>query len=446
MTEKDFDKKIGDRLRNYEERPENDVYSRIEKTLARNAAVTAAPAKRVLKPLYRYVSAAAAIMLIITAGIYFTRHTATITLPDNTVADTTYRSNGDSGNAADNKKTITDIGQTFSEMQSGNVTAHTESSYRTVQAVRPDETAHTTVMPHSENTLPVIETTENSGSGIEETTADDLPKIYRPKRSEIPSRYENRFTAQSAGTGTPSRTQNRRQLISGSVYAGNTGAGRGDLSTREQDMVASANMLIKQSFDEAVPCAYGLTNTEDGCMMPVAENLNTQDASLNHRMPISAGVSLALSLNDRLSLTTGLNYTYLYSSSSQNFTSGSSNITRELHYIGIPVGVAYTFLRNGNFSLYSQGGGMIEKAVAWHETYGISTSLDQNTEKANYHVKGVQMSINLSAGASYYVSRNISLYVEPGISYYFPQRYQPANYRTVHPVSFSLRAGIRFGK
>ena len=432
MTEKEFDRKIGERLNGYEERPVHDVYSRIEKTLARNGMAGVKPRKKILIPLYRYVSAAAVISLAVLAGIYFTRRAATVIMPENTVAEAT---------------------KIFSEPESGITPTASDRVQSFAEAVRQDVVfSHTKPAPQRTEIAQTSETVQEEFAAVENSAAtgssdnsDELPQIYRRDRSsEQPILSDNRYMAQAAGTDSR-RTSTSRQRISGSVYAGNFGAGRGDLSTREQDKVASANMLIKQTFDEALPCASGL-NTEEGFMMPVAENLNTQEAVLNHRMPITAGLSLAFTLNDRMSLTTGLNYSYLYSSSSQNFISGSSNITRELHYLGIPVGLSYTLLRNGSFSLYAQGGGMIEKAVLWRETYGISTSLDHNTEKASYHVKGVQLSVNISAGASYYFSRNLGLYVEPGISYYFPQRYQPANYRTVHPVSFSLRAGIRFGK
>ena len=436
MTDKEFENKIGKSLKNYEEQPQHDIFSRIESTLAAQGAASRPPRKAVLAPLYRYVSAAAVIVLIMAGALYLNRRSAAEIVTEQFAESS----------PEENYNTVT------TEIP------HDTESDATATVENPTLPAASQTQPESATTQPLNEPVqtglwEGSESGDraatgtdtpEESAEPEQPKIYRPKRGQQPSRYEKRLIAQDTRR-TSRQTSARRQGITGSIFGGNFGAGTGDLSTMEQDKVASANMLIKQTFDEAVPCANGL-NTEDGFIMPVAESLNTQEAVLNHRMPITLGVSVAFPLNDRLSLTTGLSYSYLYSSSSQSFTSSSSTVTRELHYLGIPLGLTYTFYRTGNFNLYSQGSAMVEKALAWHETYGISTALDHNSESANYHVKGVQISANIAAGVSYSFNPNLALYIEPGVSYYFAQRHQPASYRTVHPVNFSLRVGLRFGK
>ena len=432
MTDKEFEKKIADSLRHYEEQPPHDILSRIEETLAAQGAVGGTKRRKtaVLIPLYRYVAAAAAVALIIVGALYVNRRTAVelVTVP---VAENTPEATPD---------TSTDSDSTAVAVEMPSV-----AEIPTLVAGEVPETQplSETTVSSGETELYVSEFTDaDETEDSQEFTEPEQPQIYRQRRGQQPSRYEKRLTAQD--TRLAAHTATRRTRVTGAVYAGNYGAGTGDLSTREQDKVASANMLIQQTFDDAVPYANGL-NTEDGMIMPVAESLNTQEAVLNHRMPVTLGVSVAFPLNDRLALTTGLSYSYLYSSSSQSFTSSSSSVTRELHYLGIPVGLAYTFYSAGNFNLYSQGSAMVEKAVAWRETYGISTALDHNSQSARYHVQGVQMSVNIAAGASYSFNPHLSLYIEPGVSYYFAQRHQPANYRTVHPVNFSLRVGLRFG-
>ena len=118
---------------------------------------------------------------------------------------------------------------------------------------------------------------------------------------------------------------------------------------------------------------------------------------------------------------------------------------KQADYIGVPVGLTYTFYRAGGFGFYVQGGGMVEKGVAWRETQGFADAGDSGRESTLRRIKGVQFSVSAAAGVSYNFNRHIGLYVEPGVGYYFRQKDQPASYRTVHPTSFSVKVGVRFG-
>ena len=67
MTDKDFDKRIGDALRGYEEEPPRELFQRIEETLA---AAGAAPRKRQrIRHAYGYAVAAA--LLVLVAALVF---------------------------------------------------------------------------------------------------------------------------------------------------------------------------------------------------------------------------------------------------------------------------------------------------------------------------------------------------------------------------------------
>ena len=102
-------------------------------------------------------------------------------------------------------------------------------------------------------------------------------------------------------------------------------------------------------------------------------------------------------------------------------------------------------MKNRGFGFYVQGGGMVEKGVAWRETQGFADAGDSGRESTLRRIKGVQFSVSAAAGVSYNFNRHIGLYVEPGVGYYFRQKDQPASYRTVHPTSFSVKVGVRFG-
>lgn len=252
--------------------------------------------------------------------------------------------------------------------------------------------------------------------------------------------YWDRLIAQEDRT----HRSHRGARISGSVYAGNFGATKGNLHSDDPDMAASAGMLVKQTADRGGSLHSGLQEDNGKPVLAPGQPV-TQAVDLNHRMPVNAGLTLAIPLNDKLSIRTGLSYSYLYSSSDQAFTAGNVSITRELHYIGIPLSLSYTFFRAGNVDFYIQGGGMAEKAVAWRETKSFTTSEDTAKESTLLKVRGIQFSVNATAGIGYDFNRHIGLYIEPGITYYFAQKNQPANYRTVHPASFAIRIGLKFG-
>ena len=235
-----------------------------------------------------------------------------------------------------------------------------------------------------------------------------------------------------------------RRKVAGSVYAGNFGTFAGNSVTNDPDRAASAGMLIKQTSDGGMTLQSGL-HEENGRPVLAPTGPVTEEVRLQHRMPLNVGLSLSVPLGERLALTTGLNYSYLYSSSEQSFSAGTAHITRELHYIGVPVGLTYTFYRAGGFGFYVQGGGMVEKGVAWRETQGFADAGDSGRESTLRRIKGVQFSVSAAAGVSYNFNRHIGLYVEPGVGYYFRQKDQPASYRTVHPTSFSVKVGVRFG-
>lgn len=71
MTDKDFDKRIGDALRGYEEEPPRELFQRIEETLA---AAGAAPRKRQrIRHAYGYAVAAALLAGVLVTALYLSR-------------------------------------------------------------------------------------------------------------------------------------------------------------------------------------------------------------------------------------------------------------------------------------------------------------------------------------------------------------------------------------
>ena len=335
---------------------------------------------------------------------------------------------------------------------------------QTVSGANTPQPVRAVAKTDGEDTVPERQTAaagqENAPAGKDTEARDAPPAVREGDRNGQRGRSRKRPAYPSPGSAAAELRRNTdayweraiareyggapRRKVAGSVYAGNFGTFAGNSVTNDPDRAASAGMLIKQTSDGGMTLQSGL-HEENGRPVLAPTGPVTEEVRLQHRMPLNVGLSLSVPLGERLALTTGLNYSYLYSSSEQSFSAGTAHITRELHYIGVPVGLTYTFYRAGGFGFYVQGGGMVEKGVAWRETQGFADAGDSGRESTLRRIKGVQFSVSAAAGVSYNFNRHIGLYVEPGVGYYFRQKDQPASYRTVHPTSFSVKVGVRFG-
>ena len=156
-----------------------------------------------------------------------------------------------------------------------------------------------------------------------------------------------------------------------------------------------------------------------------------------HRLPVTFSLSLRRNLFSRLAVETGISYTYLHSDVLEE---RRDNIgSQKLHYVGIPLKLSWTFFDSRLFSLYAAGGGLIE--------YCVSAT---HSEK-DLNIQRWQPSWNASVGMQVTMLKPWSLYVEPGVSYYYNlnpnirgslDRFETI--RSVHPFTFNLQVGIRF--
>lgn len=156
-----------------------------------------------------------------------------------------------------------------------------------------------------------------------------------------------------------------------------------------------------------------------------------------HHLPVSVGVSARTYITPRLALETGLSYTYLYSEILEEKTTYEGS--QKLHYIGVPLKLSWTFYKWKNLSFYASGGGMIEYCISAKKT-GM-----------HLHINRWQPSWNAAAGMQAELRRPLSLFIEPGVSYYYNLNPQSRNssirfesIRTAHPFTFTFQFGIRF--
>lgn len=164
--------------------------------------------------------------------------------------------------------------------------------------------------------------------------------------------------------------------------------------------------------------------------------------NIDYAIPISAGLTVRRKLTKTIGIETGLIYTYL--STDYDITGNLPHrATLKLHYLGIPANLIVNLWDKRQWNLYLSGGGMVEKGLqaVSKQKYHISNNSQQSKNRSN--ISGLQWSLNGGVGISYNLYKDVNLYLEPVVSYYFDCN-QPLSKRTEDPLNFSIRAGIRY--
>ena len=157
--------------------------------------------------------------------------------------------------------------------------------------------------------------------------------------------------------------------------------------------------------------------------------------------PVSAGLSIRMPLGERIAMESGLSYTYLLTRLSGS-TTGDYRAEVTLHYLGVPVNFVYSFLKEQKWEIYASAGAMLEKGLRTDYKQYQNWDGVQVTTTGNTSVDGVQWSLNGALGVGYTLYKNMSLFFDPQISYYFDNG-QPFSIRKEMPLLVSLNAGLR---
>lgn len=171
----------------------------------------------------------------------------------------------------------------------------------------------------------------------------------------------------------------------------------------------------------------------------------SEDESVDHHHPIRVGLSVRYSLTKRWGIETGLVYSYLSSDISQGEEDNINKTEQKLHFVGIPLNVDYSLWSNRIFNVYAIGGGMVEKNVK-----GTSTAIcrlngnTQSTSDYKTKMKELQWSVNAALGVQVNFNKEIGMYLEPGVDYYFDNGSALKTYYTEKPFSFNLKLGLRY--
>ena len=179
-------------------------------------------------------------------------------------------------------------------------------------------------------------------------------------------------------------------------------------------------------------------------LMEIAKNNKGQIVEHQHHdAPITIGLSVNKKLNERWSLETGLQYTFLKS----EFTTGEEyriQETQKIHYVDIPLRISYRWGSFRKFSFYSTAGVQVGIPLKGSlRTDHITDSIPMNISKQALDVP-LQWSINASMGMQYHFTPHTSFYIEPTINYYIPDGSELRTICKEHPVTFTIPVGVRF--
>jgi len=209
--------------------------------------------------------------------------------------------------------------------------------------------------------------------------------------------------------------------------------------------VATKNSEVNDSPEKSLMTGNMNHMEFNAAQVDVTENI----AEMVHEQPISIGLTASKLITDRLSVETGLMYTYLYSKAKNTANQFKSQETQQLHYLGIPLNVNYTLLSFHKLNVYVSMGGMIEKDV-----YGKYQYVDETVEpetngtsgkkvSINIHQHNPQVSVNAGMGLSYPLFNNLGIYGKIGGAYYFDAGNKYKTFYSDKKIVLDLNVGLK---
>lgn len=189
----------------------------------------------------------------------------------------------------------------------------------------------------------------------------------------------------------------------------------------------------------------------NGAIMPVSNLASKNDITLlrananiiggyqekaTHHVPLSAGLSVAYHLTDRISLKTGVVYTYLSSDFKRGTTANMQTESQKLHYIGVPVDMSYKLWGNRLVATYVQGGIQAD--------FNVSAKMQTESAEHSTSRDRMQLSTGAAVGIQVNIVPQVGVYAEPGVRYYFNNDSGIQNIYKEHPCNFSLQVGMRY--
>lgn len=164
----------------------------------------------------------------------------------------------------------------------------------------------------------------------------------------------------------------------------------------------------------------------------------------HHSLPLTYSLSLRYQANRRIGLESGIQYTRLNSLFQTGEGFNRIDERQRIDYLGVPLKMSYRIWSGKHVGIYTSAGVTLEIPVK----STVTTEYILNSQpqlRDNHHLDvPLQWSTGIGIGIQYNITPTIGIFTEPGVQYYIPIGSGFETYRTQHPFTITIPAGLRF--
>ncbi|MDO5442038.1 MAG: hypothetical protein Q4G10_00040 [Bacteroidia bacterium] len=255
--------------------------------------------------------------------------------------------------------------------------------------------------------------------GSAQQTSSGIPSAAEPTKDNIGEPFAL-GSAQQTSSGTSTAAETRYDIKAEPVTAFDFETepiARQRKQRRKITVTVSAGGMFGSAGNGIYIAQAGpsgpVTKAEAGRVMDITE-------VIQHSTPVQKALGLSIPISDRMDIGTGVNHLELNSIVGP----GSQN----LEWLGVPLRIGYNVAGRGPASINLGAGVKGEKCLS-----ATLLGMDYN--------EPFQWAANMGADLRVRMFGPVSFSLTPELSYYFTETVLPT-YRTGHPLTFTLHAGL----
>ena len=164
----------------------------------------------------------------------------------------------------------------------------------------------------------------------------------------------------------------------------------------------------------------------------------------HHSLPLTYSLSLRYRASKRIGVESGLQYTRLNSLFQTGEGANRMDEKQRIDYLGVPLKVSYRIWSGKHVGIYTSAGVTLEIPVKSTVSTEYILNSQPQLRNSRHLDMPLQWSTGVGIGVQYHITPSISIFAEPGVQYYIPDGSGFETYRTQHPFTVTVPAGLRF--